>query len=53
MYTGYSVKTLPGIREAVEAGKPDLADEQAGQVAQVLRALSDQVDQAGKMLAGF
>ena len=53
MYTGYSVKTLPGIREAVEAGKPDLADEQAGEVAQVLRALSDQVDQAGKMLAGF
>ena len=43
-YTGYDAKTLPGIREAVEAGKPDEAREQAGQVVQVLRALNDRVD---------
>ncbi len=45
-YTGYDAKTLPGIREAVEAGKPDEAREQAEQVAQVLRALNDQVTEA-------
>jgi N-acetylated-alpha-linked acidic dipeptidase len=50
MYTGYAVKTLPGIREAVEAGKPDEAEQQARQVEQVLRALNDQVDRATKML---
>jgi N-acetylated-alpha-linked acidic dipeptidase len=50
MYTGYAVKTLPGIREAVEAGKPDDAEQQAKQVAQVLHALNDQVEQATKLL---
>ena len=29
LYTGYGVKTIPGVREAVEAKKPDLAAEQA------------------------
>ena len=53
MYTGYAVKTLPGIREAVEAGKPDQADQQAAQVAQVLRTLNDQVEQAGKLLGAL
>jgi N-acetylated-alpha-linked acidic dipeptidase len=50
LYTGYAVKTLPGIREAVEAGKPDDAEVQAKQVAQVLKALNDQVEQATKLL---
>ena len=49
-YTGYDAKTLPGIREAVEAGKPDEAREQAAQVAQVLRALNDQIAEAAKLL---
>jgi N-acetylated-alpha-linked acidic dipeptidase len=49
-YTGYDAKTLPGIREAVEAGKPDEAREQAGQVVQVLRALNDQMTEAAKLL---
>jgi len=53
MYTGYAVKTLPGIREAVEAGKPDEADQQAKQVVQVLRALNDQVEQASKLLGAL
>jgi N-acetylated-alpha-linked acidic dipeptidase len=53
MYTGYAVKTLPGIREAVEAGKPDEAEAQAKQVVQVLRALNDQVEQASKLLGGI
>ncbi|HVW87085.1 MAG TPA: M28 family peptidase, partial [Bryobacteraceae bacterium] len=53
MYTGYAVKTLPGIREAVEAGKPDDAEQQAKQVAQVLRALNGQVERATRLLGGL
>jgi N-acetylated-alpha-linked acidic dipeptidase len=49
-YTGYDVKTLPGIREAVEAGKPEEARRQAVDVVQVLRALTDQIAQATGML---
>lgn len=49
-YTGYDAKTLPGIREAVEAGKMDEARAQAGQVAEVLRALNDRLDEAVKLL---
>ena len=49
-YTGYSVKTLPGIREAVEADKPAEAAEQAKQVAQVLDALADHIRTAAKLL---
>jgi len=47
-YTGYDAKTLPGIREAVEAGNADEAREQAAQVVQVLKALSDQLAAAAK-----
>jgi N-acetylated-alpha-linked acidic dipeptidase len=53
IYTGYAVKTLPGIREAVEAGEPDAAAEQAKQVTRVLHTLSDRVAQAGKLLGGL
>jgi N-acetylated-alpha-linked acidic dipeptidase len=49
-YTGYAVKTLPGIREAVEAGKIPEAAEQARQVAQVLDTLADHLNEAGKLL---
>ena len=49
-YTGYSVKTLPGIREAVEANKPAEAAEQAQQVAQVLDTLAGHIDQAAKLM---
>jgi N-acetylated-alpha-linked acidic dipeptidase len=50
MYTGYAVKTLPGIREAVEAGNPEEAEQQAKQVVEVLRLLNDHVEQASKLL---
>ena len=53
MYTGYAVKTLPGIREAVEAGKPDEAEQQAKQVVEVLHKLNDQVEQASKLLGAL
>jgi len=50
VYTGYDAKTLPGIREAVEAGKPDEAREQAAQVVQVLSALNDRIAEAAEIL---
>lgn len=48
-YTGYAVKTLPGIREAVEANKPDEAAGQAKQVAQVLQTLAGHLEQAARL----
>ncbi|HEY4089766.1 MAG TPA: M28 family peptidase [Bryobacteraceae bacterium] len=50
-YTGYAVKTLPGIREAVEAGRAPEAEEQAKEVAQVLEKLAADVDTAAKLIA--
>ncbi len=50
MYTGYAVKTLPGIREAVEAGNTEQAKEQAGQVIEVLKKLDARLAEAGAML---
>jgi N-acetylated-alpha-linked acidic dipeptidase len=35
-YTGYGVKTLPGMREAVDANQWDLADQEAKKVAECL-----------------
>ena len=49
-YTGYSVKTLPGVREAIEAGRMDEARQQAVQLAQVLDTLDDQLTQAAAIL---
>jgi N-acetylated-alpha-linked acidic dipeptidase len=51
IYTGYAAKTMPGVREAVEAGKPDEAREQAAEVLQTVRALSDQVGEAARLLS--
>ncbi|MCU1328631.1 MAG: Glutamate carboxypeptidase [Bryobacterales bacterium] len=53
MYTGYAVKTLPGIREAVELNQPGEAVEQARQVVQVLGTLSSQIEQAAKLLGAL
>jgi N-acetylated-alpha-linked acidic dipeptidase len=52
-YTGYAVKTLPGVREAVEAGKPEEARDQLVQLAAVLHALNQQVTQALAILNQF
>ena len=53
LYTGYDVKTLPGVREAVELGRPQEADEQAKQVAHVIHTLSGHVGQAAKLLGSL
>jgi N-acetylated-alpha-linked acidic dipeptidase len=51
VYTGYAAKTLPGIREAAEAGNTDEARQQAAQVVQVLDSLNDQIAQAAALLS--
>jgi N-acetylated-alpha-linked acidic dipeptidase len=50
MYTGYGAKTLPGVREAVEAGRWDEANAQARNVAAALKAFNAQLEEATKML---
>jgi N-acetylated-alpha-linked acidic dipeptidase len=45
-YTGYGVKTLPGIREAVEERKWDEADEQIKRTAAALERFAGQVNRA-------
>jgi N-acetylated-alpha-linked acidic dipeptidase len=50
LYTGYGVKTLPGVREAVDAKRWDEANQQARRVAQALRAMCGQVEEATRLL---
>lgn len=50
LYTGYGAKTLPGVREAVEAGRFGEARAQSKVVADTLRQFRQQVDQAAKQL---
>jgi N-acetylated-alpha-linked acidic dipeptidase len=48
--TGYGAKTLPGVREAAEAGRWDEANQQAARVAGALRALDAQIGEITKAL---
>jgi N-acetylated-alpha-linked acidic dipeptidase len=49
-YTGYGVKTMPGIREAIEEKKWDEADQQIPVVAKVLRDEAALIDSAAEAL---
>ena len=49
-YTGYDVKTLPGVREAIEQKKWTEADEQIGRVSAALEREVDLLKQATKLL---
>lgn len=49
-YTGYGVKTLPGVREAIEQRDWKEAGEQIGIVAAVLDKVADEVDAAARAL---
>lgn len=49
-YTGYGVKTIPGVREAIEERKWKEADEQIGHAAQALTRFAAQIDQAAQQL---
>jgi N-acetylated-alpha-linked acidic dipeptidase len=46
VYTGYGVKTLPGIREAIEERHWDEANQYVGVVSRALNAYSGQLDRA-------
>lgn len=48
-YTGYGVKTLPGIREAIEQRNWKEAEEQIVIAAAVLNRFSDEIDRAAKL----
>jgi N-acetylated-alpha-linked acidic dipeptidase len=50
LYTGYGVKTLPGIREGVEEGAWDEARSYVTRAAAAVTALAAQVDQAADLL---
>ena len=49
-YTGYGVKTLPGIREAIEQRDWKEAGEQIRIVAEVIDKLSADIDKAAELL---
>jgi N-acetylated-alpha-linked acidic dipeptidase len=49
-YTGYGVKTIPGIREAIEEKQWEIAKRQVAVFQEVLEALTKQVQAAGEEL---
>ena len=49
-YTGYGVKTIPGVREAIEQKKWQEADEQIGRVAKALQDEAALIDSAAQEL---
>lgn len=51
--TGYSVKTLPGVREAVEAGNRPEAQQELERVTEVVRELNQQAQKANQALSGL
>lgn len=50
LYTGYGAKTLPAIRESIEAHNPEEAARGVENVLKVLRDLDSQIQAAGKSL---
>ncbi|MCI0418217.1 MAG: M28 family peptidase, partial [Acidobacteria bacterium] len=52
LYTGYDVKTLPAVREAIEQRNWKEAEEQTALVAQTLEAMSREIDRATKLVRG-
>ena len=46
LYTGYDVKTLPGVRESVEQKQWKAADEQAARVGKVLENAGEKIQSA-------
>ena len=50
LYTGYGVKTLPGIRESIEQGQWTMAEGQIGVVATALERAAGRISAASGML---
>ncbi len=51
-YTGYGVKTLPGIREAIEQREWELVDPQMTRIANALKRVTATLNQATELMAG-
>jgi N-acetylated-alpha-linked acidic dipeptidase len=51
-YTGYGVKTIPGVREAIEQKQWGDVEPQMKNAIAVLRAVTSQIDAATRMLEG-
>ncbi len=51
-YTGYGVKTIPGVREALEQKNWDEAEPQMKNATAALNALAAEIDKAARMLEG-
>ncbi len=51
-YTGYGVKTLPGVREALEEKKWDEANAQVKVISATLNAMAEHIDNAARQLRG-
>ena len=51
LLTGYGAKTLPGVREAIEANRWDEANTYIGLTARVLEAYAERLDKASALLA--
>jgi len=49
-YTGYGVKTLPGVREAIEQKHWEEADREIGRLAKALRAEAELLDSMTRMM---
>jgi len=49
-YTGYGVKTLPGVREAIEQAEYDQVPAQVDRLAGVLNVFSDKIEQASALM---
>jgi N-acetylated-alpha-linked acidic dipeptidase len=50
LYTGYGVKTVPGVREAIEQNHWDEANQYIGLTAAALAVYCDRLDQATAVL---
>jgi N-acetylated-alpha-linked acidic dipeptidase len=50
MLTGYGVKTVPGVREALEARRWDEANQYAGVTAKVIDGYRAQIEKATALL---
>jgi N-acetylated-alpha-linked acidic dipeptidase len=50
LYTGYGVKTLPGVREAIEQREWDLVDAQMSRIANALNALAELLERSSAVM---
>jgi len=51
-YTGYGVKTIPGVREAIEEKKWDEVQPEVKKASAAIQALTSQVEAAARLLEG-